>query len=102
MFDANKISKVNCTYGAPMGRRSYDDTDEAITKVRLSRLPFVDGCYDQGGAYWGSPADVWRLRDREGKIQQFIRAPNRKKAAETLQEEFPNIRLIRPEKRSNP
>ena len=43
---------VSSMYGAPMGRRSSRE-DEFVGKSHLQRVPFVDGDYDQGGAYWG-------------------------------------------------
>lgn len=40
--------------GAEMGRRSdYPEDRKAPIKLRLTRLRWVDGAYDQGGAYWG-------------------------------------------------
>ena len=48
-----------------MGRRNTLPADLPVgdwqpgTKLRLVRLPFVDGCYDHGGAYWGSLANLY-------------------------------------------
>lgn len=64
------IDKVNCQYGAPMGRSSYSNcpireiSDNRITLVdkdgnlRNMRLfdcavPMSNDGYDRGGAYWG-------------------------------------------------
>ena len=68
-----KPFKVNVSskYGAPMGRRS----DKVFGKVHLERVPFVDGDYDQGGAYWGGPANLWCAWNEGGA--HYVRAPNR-------------------------
>lgn len=42
---------VNSQYGAPMGRHS-DKLEEFVGRAHLQRVPFVDGDYDPGGAYW--------------------------------------------------
>ncbi len=42
-------SNVSSAYGAPMGRRS----DKMSGECYLQKVPFVDGDYDPGGAYWG-------------------------------------------------
>lgn len=43
---------VSSSRGAPMGRPS-DDAEDLTGHVYLERVPFVDGDYDEGGAYWG-------------------------------------------------
>lgn len=53
-----------CT-GAQMGRRAYRPSEpNLVVKLRLVRLPFVDGCYDRRGAYWGCPQNVWCATNR--------------------------------------
>lgn len=77
-----QLSKVNCKFGAPMGRAS----EQLAGKVKLQRLRFVDGDYDSGGAYWGSGAPIWVAEDRNG-ARAYVRASNREKAkAELLKE----------------
>ncbi len=56
-FEVNVSSK----YGAPMGRRSAPLADLAGQKVRLQRVRFVSGDYDQGGAYWGGAPEAGPL-----------------------------------------
>lgn len=48
-----------------MGRPNIlpEKPDQAI-KLRLQRVPFVDGDYDRWGAYWGCPANVWAYTNR--------------------------------------
>lgn len=47
------ITKVNCKYGAPMGRPNIGSkpTDKRIYNCYVPMLNC--GAYDKGGAYWG-------------------------------------------------
>ncbi len=64
-----------CTYGAPMGRN--DTTEEENPKqLTLRRVPFVDGDYDAGGAYWGRVREnpLWCLWSPSRDVVRFFRA----------------------------
>lgn len=83
-----------CT-GSAMGRanRVPSDGDErnAPCKLRLVRLAWVDGDYDQGGAYWGRSAtagDIYRAIGDCGDTQAevFVRAHNRREAKAKVRE----------------
>jgi len=53
MRTINKIiTKVNTTFGAPMGRSNVGErpTDKRVFDCAV---PMSDGAYDKGGAYWG-------------------------------------------------
>ena len=98
------LEELNCSRGAPMGRGNRCEMlPEEVGKVFLQRVPFVDGCYDRGGAYWGAPANLWRayaeLEWMGGAdidvFEQFIRADSREQAKKLLAEDFPNIRFYR-------
>lgn len=88
-----QFSDVNARFGAPMGRYSVMDDDSA--KVHLFRVKFVDGDYDDGGAYWGGGSALYCARDDAGQVQQFLRVRTREKAKAQLKEEFPNLRFFR-------
>ncbi len=62
------IYKVDCKYGAPMGRSSIGEkpTDK---KIFDSAVPMIDGAYDKGGAYWGIGK---QLRVQYTKDLQYI------------------------------
>lgn len=90
------ISKVNCQYGAPMGRHSEHHLAEG--KCRLQRLPLSEG-YDSGGAYWGCPGapdweGMWVAEDSEG-ARSYFRAKSRAHAKEILLEEQPFLTFYR-------
>jgi len=75
--------KVNCRYGAPMGRHS--DTT-LFGKVRLSRVE-MRGDYDSGGAYWGLGAPLYCAQD-DGGNEIYFRATNRDGAKAKLLAQF--------------
>lgn len=56
------LERVNDTYGAPFGRPDIDHgvafLQEGAT-VWLAEVPFIDDCYDIGGAYWGAGVTLW-------------------------------------------
>ena len=98
------LEQLNCSRGAPMGRRNRCEMlPEEVGKVFLQHVPFVDDCYDRGGAYWGMPADLWRayaeIEWMAGAdvdvFEHFLRAPSREKAKAELAKLFPNIRFYR-------
>lgn len=60
------ITKVNCTYGTPMGRSNIGTRPTTISSGRNCKIvktnqtsifdtfvPMCDGAYDIGGVYWG-------------------------------------------------
>lgn len=114
------LKNVSCKYGAPMGRRNIEEIDaEFAGKVYLQYVPFVDGAYDRGGAYWGGPANLWRVYAedeatedeqidepinvfdqprRSGDVlilDKFLRANSRKQAKAMILEDYPNVRFYR-------
>lgn len=80
---AKQMSEVNCSRGAPMGRRSRPIN----TPCRLFQVRLDSGGCDDGGAYWGVATTdaerLWCARDDDGD-EQFIRAPDRSTAAHYL------------------
>jgi len=72
------LPDVSSRFGAPMGRRSCDqDPEDPTRRVYLYRLRFQDGGYDEGGAYWGSPANVYRAVSECGNLELYVRASSR-------------------------
>lgn len=52
------ITKVNCMYGAPMGRGDVG-TKPTDKKIFDCAVPMSsDSAYDRGGAYWGIAAQL--------------------------------------------
>lgn len=64
------LRDVPLMHGAPMGRHG-DNPDADYTGVVylepiLDPCPHSDGCYDYGGAYWGSGGMVYRCHAADG------------------------------------
>lgn len=60
------LSKGCSARGADMGRPNVHAVDRtASIKFHVEYMPFFDGAYDRGGAYWGSPANLWRAVSTE-------------------------------------
>jgi hypothetical protein len=87
---------VNSTNGAPMGR--HDVGDPGDKPMRLFKVQFVDGAYDDGGAYWGSGEPLYCLRGEgpDEQVQRFVRAKSRIHAFLKLRLQFPELRLANP------
>jgi hypothetical protein len=89
-FGSN-VTDVNCRYGAPMGRQ--DGTVANPTgPVTVSRVKLDEGGYDEGGAYWGIPDNLFKAEDDNGFVNYF-RAQNRMKAQEQVLANHPGATL---------
>lgn len=85
------LSKGYSTRGADMGRPNQIPDDYTGGRLRLTRLPFRDGAYDQGGAYWGSPANLWCAwgESTDGEdLRVYVRADNRDSAKRAVAAEI--------------
>lgn len=96
----SKLTHVGSQYGAPMGRSDSLPEDLAIrVKLSLVRMRMVDGCYDQGGAYWGlaGPQYGWmyRAENEDEAIEIFIRARSREEAKAAIVKRLPNATFYR-------
>ena len=72
----NPFPKVNCAYGAPMGRQG-DAPGNFVDAPRLSLCARHQGGgegYDCGGAYWGLPSNVYAVWIRGGEAVTYVRA----------------------------
>jgi hypothetical protein len=93
------FTTVNSKYGAPMGRSDVTelqghDTDAPL-RFRLERCRWVDGAYDQGGAYWGMGEPVYLAvhETDDAYVRRSYRARSRSHAIGQLRGEFPNARV---------
>ena len=61
MKQFNPLPEVSSRYGAPMGRRGDNPTNlQGARRYHARRQGGGDG-YDNGGAYWGTPSNVWAV-----------------------------------------
>jgi hypothetical protein len=82
---AKQFPDVNGKHGAPMGRPSFGFLEDCKPKsVSVFRMRMT-GAYDDGGAYWGLPSNVYCARSDDGEYQQFTRASNRIEALKKLE-----------------
>lgn len=77
-----KLERGSSARGAQMGRGNEIPADYRGEKLRLTRLPFVDGSYDRWGAYWGAPANVWCAWGESAteRVRIYVRANDREAA----------------------
>lgn len=69
----NPFDKVNCRFGAPMGRHGdAPDTYDGKSKL-FARHCGGDGYYDRGGAYWGH-SNVCAVWTRGGDFCAYVEA----------------------------
>jgi hypothetical protein len=93
-----KLPNVSSPRGAPMGRVDVAATDvNAPHKLHLVRLRFVDGDYDEGGAYWGGgdgSSIYWAYgEDDQIQFEKFVRARSRAEARALVRETYPRARF---------
>lgn len=78
---------VSGRYGAPMGRHGDNPANlQDIKRLHARRQGGGDG-YDRGGAYWGTPSNVWAVWARiDGEIIcTYVRASSRLAAIAEVQ-----------------
>lgn len=93
----NERNEWQCT-GSQMGRRNTIPSEDKPGKMAMRKLRFVAGCYDQGGAYWGAPAnlyravsaDVCKFGDSLQYAECYVRANSRAEAKAKVLELIPS------------
>jgi len=84
--------------GACMGRRDTMPDDPCQTiKLRVEKLRWVDGDYDQEGAYWGYTRGtaIYCAWDPHSGVKLFTRATSRYDAQHDFLEKVPGARFYR-------
>jgi len=85
-----KLSKVDCSRGAPMGR--YNGNHYLSNrKYWLSIVKLDSGGYDNGGAYWGSGTHLWVAKYKD--FEHFVRADTRLEAVRKFKELYQAIQF---------
>lgn len=80
----NPFAKVNCRYGAPMGRHGNNLPYEG-TGTLYARHCGGDGYYDRGGAYWGH-SKVFAVWSRGGQWCAYVEASSTDEALRKARE----------------
>ena len=89
---AQKMQKVNCKYGAPMGRAEYGTPEHASEKIRVFHVTINNGGYDNGGAYWGIGKPLFCATDYDN-FTRYTRANSRIEAIAILGIEASRIKI---------
>jgi hypothetical protein len=97
-----RLSNVSGKYGAPMGRPNQDADDRTLPiKFHLTRMRWVDGDYDAGGAYWGNSGGT-SIYQAEGDCEEegivvevYYRAATREDAKAKVLKDYPKARFWR-------
>ena len=95
-----KLENACSRRGADMGRPNrYPEDLLAKGKLRVTRLKWVDGDYDQFGAYWGNTGKdhiycAWGDIN-ETAVRIFVRAESRDVAKHDVNAQMPNITFYR-------
>lgn len=88
------LPKGYSQYGAQMGRPDQMPVNQnAPIKLQMERLKWVDGDYDQSGAYWGGGNGDWIYcahgEDAEVAVKVFVRAVSREHAKTLVRKSLP-------------
>jgi len=86
MKQFDPFPEVSSTYGAPMGRRGDNPANLRGLRLHARRQGGSDG-YDRGGAYWGTPSNVWGVWAWVGDLPcvTYVRAASRADAIAKVQ-----------------
>ena len=86
MKQFNPFPTVSCAYGAPMGRHGDNPANLQDLKRLHARGQGGGDGYDRGGAYWGTPGNVWAVWGHcDGEIVcTYVRAWSRLDAIEKV------------------
>ena len=78
--------EVNSEFGAPMGRSGASAVCPTAGKIVARHSGGSEG-YDKGGAYWGTPQNVWAVwnHGKGGETVAYVRASSRKGAISIAQ-----------------
>jgi hypothetical protein len=88
------LPNASSKYGAQMGRSNVIPSDRgAAYKLQMQRLKWVDGDYDEQGAYWGRTNGDFiycaHLDNPHVPVLIFVRAKSRVEAKELIRKELP-------------
>jgi len=93
-----QLAKAYSSRGASMGRPNTlpEIATQYPTKLHMYALRFVDGDYDEGGAYWGyTPGTrIYRAYGETSHLESvevFVRASSRKEAKALVSDELKAI-----------
>jgi len=103
----NPTPRVDCKYGAPMGRASrntYTDAQGHTFELTVNadarpfylvKCPLDGGGYDRGGAYWGLGEPLYYYEGPLSDISGYVRGHTRERAKDAVRAMYPLARFYR-------
>ena len=81
-----QFSDISSPYGAPMGRPEYGTVENCEPgSITVFKVNLDSGGYDDGGAYWGTPDNLYCAEDDDDDgYSRFVRADSPSEAIEKL------------------
>ncbi len=67
------VTKVNCQYGAPMGRGNVGHKPFGNAKKVYDKRVHLNEGYDIGGAYWGIPSNLYVRFTKDLSYVEYFR-----------------------------
>lgn len=89
----SRLDSVVSPYGAPMGRAG-GASRVPEGPVTVFRANLDSGGYDDGGAYWGLPNDLFCATDGD-QFREFLRATSKEDAQAQIRERCPGVEFRR-------
>lgn len=90
-----KLEKVDCRYGAPMGRPNILPATNAKIKLHLEKMPMVDGDYDSGYCYWGKVKGLDMYVAWVEQVRIYVKTASREDAKAKVRELLPAATFYR-------
>lgn len=95
-----QLEKGASERGAQMGRANTlpENPKEATPRLHLTHVRFNAGGYDFGGAYWGTPENLYCAEtgdEQEEYVRLFVRANNVMHARAEVRKIIPYARFYR-------
>lgn len=88
--------KLDCKYGAPLGRPNTLPEDiSKPQKLHLRVVRMVSSDYDSGNAYWGGYPSPPLFVAYNDETIVFVRGDDREEAKENVQNILPNAKFYR-------
>lgn len=88
-----KEAKAYSVRGSDMGRRTIKE--DTTKPLHLQKVRLYSGGYDAGGAYWGTPDDLYCAFNEDMTFRVFTRAYNRVQAKINLNVLYDDLTFIR-------
>ena len=88
------LPEMDCSRGAPMGRRDFVGDCSGSGQLTLQYIPLFDGGYDEGGAYWGGGQPLILVHGSAGEQEVFrFERGSVEDVLDEMEEEYPYCQI---------